>query len=111
MAAVLIAQRFEVFANSGKSAGNAPLLVNIQSDLLEGLQTRVVIPLAPKDHYLKVTVPEDLMPTFTIKGRRYVLETPKLGAIPIAALKERVGSLAQHQLVIMSALDRLLHGF
>ncbi|MFM7658180.1 MAG: CcdB family protein, partial [Burkholderiaceae bacterium] len=53
MAAALIAQRFEVFANSGKSAGNAPLLVNIQSDLLEGLQTRVVIPLAPKDHYLK----------------------------------------------------------
>ena len=111
MAAVLIAQRFEVCANPGKSAGTSPPLLNIQSDLLKGLQTRVVIPLAPKDHYSKITVPEDLMPTFTIKGRRYVLETPKLAAVLIAALKERVSSLAQHELVIMSALDRLLHGF
>ena len=111
MAAVLMAQRFELFANLGKSAGNAPLLLNIQSDLLEGLQTRVVIPLAPKDHYSKISAPEDLMPTFTIKGKRYVLETPKMGAVPMTALKERVGSLAQHQLVIMSAIDRLLHGF
>lgn len=111
MAAVLMAQRFELFANLGKSASNAPLLLNIQSDLLEGLQTRVVIPLAPKDHYSKISAPEDLMPTFTIKGKRYVLETPKMGAVPMTALKERVGSLAQHQLVIMSAIDRLLHGF
>ncbi len=106
-----MAQRFDLFANPGASAKKAPLLLNIQSDLLEGLETRVVIPLATKENYGNVKIPDDLMPTFTVKGKRYILETPKMASVPIVVLKERVGSLAQHQLAIMSAVDRLLHGF
>lgn len=106
-----MAQRFDVFANPGKSSGRAPLLVNIQSDLLDGLQTRIVVPLAPQTDYLSIDLPKDLMPVFAIKGKRYVLETPKMGAVPLSILKERVGSLAQHQLAIVGAMDRLLHGF
>ena len=106
-----MAQRFDVFVNPGKSASYAPLLVIIQSDLLDGLNTRVVIPLAEQSYYLSSDPPKDLMPIFTIKGKRYVLETPKMGAVPLSILKQRVGSLTQHQLAIVSAMDRLLHGF
>jgi toxin CcdB len=84
---------------------------HLWGDLLDGLNTRVVIPLAPRDRYPQGDTPEDLMPAFTIKGKRYVLETPKMGAVPVGVLKERVGSLVQHQLKIMSAVDRLLRGF
>lgn len=106
-----MAKRFDVFTNPGKSSGSAPLLLNIQSDLLDGLQTRIVIPMSPSTQYSGIDVPDDLMPTFTIKGKRYVLETPKMGAVPTNILREHVGSLVQHQLAIVSAVDRLLHGF
>ncbi|WP_396267386.1 CcdB family protein [Ideonella sp.] len=37
--------RFDVYANPGSHAKTTPFLVDVQSDLLDGLDTRMVIPL------------------------------------------------------------------
>jgi toxin CcdB len=53
----------------------------------------------------------DLNPEFEIAGRRVVMDTPALGAIPAAILKQAVGNLTSKQLAIQNALNTLLGGF
>jgi toxin CcdB len=53
-----------------------PLLVDIRSDLLEPLHTRVVIPLTKSPALMKKPV-SHLTPEITLEGGKYVLVTPQ----------------------------------
>ena len=103
--------RFSIYENSGDQAKNTPFLLDVQTDLLSGLDTRVVIPLRKASLYKKVQLPQDLMPIFEIKGSNYALETPKMAAVPRKLLKQEIGSLKGQQHLVMTAIDRLFHGF
>ena len=46
-----------------------------------------------------------------IQGRDYLLETPKMGAVPQRILKSPVTSLAAEQVQITAALDFLFQGY
>ncbi|MBC3875161.1 CcdB family protein [Undibacterium flavidum] len=37
--------RFDVYANTGKSKKATPFLIDVQSNVISGLATRIVIPL------------------------------------------------------------------
>ena len=52
-----------------------------------------------------------LTPIFTIDGEDFLLETPKMGAVPLRVLKTPVTSLAQAQDQITTALDFLFQGY
>jgi toxin CcdB len=52
-----------------------------------------------------------LTPIFTIEGEEYLLETPKMGAVPLRVLKSPVTSLAQAQDQITAAMDFLFQGY
>jgi toxin CcdB len=103
--------RFDVYANPGSHAGTTPYLLDVQSDLLNSLDTKMVIPLRSLKHFPKVKLPTQLTPIFTIEGEDYLLETPKMGAIPRRVLKSSVTSLAQAQDQITAAMDFLFHGY
>jgi toxin CcdB len=103
--------RFTVYENSGDHAKNTPLLLDVQTDLLSGLDTRIVIPLRKITLYKNIKLPADLMPTFSIKGSEFVLETPKMAAVPSKLLKKEVGTLKDQQHIVVTAIDRLFHGF
>ena len=103
--------RFDVYPNPGAHAATTPYLVDVQSDLLDGLDTRMVIPLRSREHFAKVKLPERLTPVFELAGKDYLLETPKMGAIPERVLKAPVASLAVEQARIAAALDFLFQGF
>ena len=103
--------RFDVYANPGSHAGTTPYLLDVQSDLLNSLDTKMVIPLRSLKHFPKVKLPTQLTPIFTIEGEAYLLETPKMGAVPQRVLKSPVTSLAQAQDQITAAMDFLLHGY
>jgi toxin CcdB len=103
--------RFEVFRNSGPHADNVPYLLDVQSDLLHGLETRVVIPLRRRDRFPISQIPQRLTPVFEIEGVDCMLETPKLAAVPLRLLKQSVKSLAAEQATITGALDFLFQGF
>ena len=102
---------FDVYANPGSHAGTTPYLLDVQSDLLNSLDTKMVIPLRSLKHFPKVKLPTQLTPIFSIEGEEYLLETPKMGAIPQRVLKSRVTSLAQAQDQITAAMDFLFHGY
>jgi toxin CcdB len=103
--------RFDVYANPGRHAGTTPYLLDVQSDLLEDLETRMVIPLRRLRHFPKVTLSTRLTPVFAIEGEDYLLETPKMGAVPQRVLKSPVTSLAQAQDQVTAALDFLFQGY
>ena len=103
--------RFNVHANSGPHAATTPYLLDVQSDLLEGLDTRVVIPLRRRDSFPGGKLPADLVPAFVIEGVECILETPKLAAVPKRLLKTPVASLHEESERIISALDFLFQGY
>lgn len=103
--------RYQVFRNSGAHAGDVPYLLDVQSDLLHGLETRVVVPLRRRDRFSADHIPQRLTPVFEIEGVACLLETPKLAAVPLRLLKQPVLSLAGEQAAITGALDFLFQGF
>ncbi|WP_295502162.1 CcdB family protein [Limnohabitans sp. Rim8] len=103
--------RFDVYANPGSHADTTPYLLDVQSDLLNGLDSRMVIPLCSLRHFPQVKLSTQLTPVFTIDGESYLLETPKMGAVPLRVLKSRVTSLAPAQDQITAAMDFMLHGY
>lgn len=97
--------RFDIFENEG----GAGYLLDVQSDILSGLNTRVVVPLLPKS-----TAPspaERLNPVFSIEGQELVMATQYMAAVPDDELRSGVGSLVGQQNEISAALDMLFMGF
>ncbi len=103
--------RFDVYPNPGAHSGTTPFLLDVQSNLLDGLDSRMVIPLRSLEHFAKVKLPIRLTPVLQIDGKDYLLETPKMGAVPNRILKNSVASLSAHQDQITGALDFLFQGF
>src|SRR5690554_4334629 len=102
--------RFDVYANPGSHAASTPYLLDVQSDLLDGLDTRVVIPLRSLKAFPKVKLSTRLTPVLMVQGQELLLETPKMGAVPQRILKVPVASLSGEQAQISAALDFLFQG-
>jgi len=97
--------RFDIFEKE-EGAGS---LLDVQSDLLSGLNTRVVVPLLPKS---SAPLPaQRLNPVFSINGMEVVMATQYIAAVPETELRFCSGSLAELQDEIVSALDMLFLGF
>jgi toxin CcdB len=98
--------RFDIYPNPGQTKKSVvPFLLDVQANLLSGLDSRVVVPLRRVDCFDKVT------PVFEVAGVSCFMETPKLAAVPAKILKTPIASLAQHHTIITDALDFLLLGF
>jgi len=96
--------RFDVY-KSGNARG---LLLDIQSDLLDEFGSRVIVPLLPAEDMQSVS---RLHPVFLINDERYIMSTHLIFAIPVDRLGAKIGSLAQEDLVITSAVDKLFSGY
>jgi toxin CcdB len=103
--------RFDVYPNPGAHASTTPYLLDVQSNLLDGLDSRMVIPLRSLEHFAKVKLPTRLTPVLQINGKDYFLETPKMGAVPNRILKNSAASLSDQQEQITGALDCLFQGY
>ena len=103
--------RFDVYANPGSHASTTPYLLDVQSDLLDGLDTRMVVPLRSLNAFPKVKLSTRLTPVLSIRGEELLMETPKMGAVPQRVLKTPVTSLASEQAQISAALDFLFQGY
>ena len=93
-----------------KSKAGFPYLLDIQSDLLSELHTRVVIPLCSKS-WLDNRPITKLMPELEIEGEKLLVLTPQLAGISIGDLGEPVTSVSGYRSEILAALDLLITGF
>jgi toxin CcdB len=97
--------RFEVYANPS----GAGYVLDVQADVLDGLNTRIVIPLLP---LTQAPAPaQRLNPVFEIGDESYVMVTQFMAAVPRTLLRSPVTSLLGQESEIMSALDMVLVGF
>ncbi len=103
--------QFAVYRNENPgSAEEFPFLVDVQTDLLDELDTRVVIPLG-KAAELTGFPMRYLIPVVAFQGEPYALLTPQLAGISRCELGPQAGSLADQERAISTAIDFLLRGF
>ncbi len=86
-----------------------PLLVDVQSDLLDELETRVVVPLTRTPALLRKPLAR-LTPIIEVDGDRYLLMTPQLAGILRSDLAAAVSDVKGQRTAIVSALDMLTTG-
>ena len=97
--------KYDVFPNP---SGDGYLL-DVQTDLLSDLNTRVVVPLLPKSKAPKPAT--RLNPVFEINGQAVVMVTQFLAAVPVGALKSQITNLNDEFEQITGAIDMLMQGF
>lgn len=83
--------------------------LDVQADVLDGLNTRVVVPLLPQG--LAPPPAKRLNPVVEIGGERAVMVTQYLSAVPVRVLGRPVGSLADLADEVGAALDMVFVGF
>ena len=84
------------------------LVIDCQADLLNDLNTRIVVPLIPRD---EAPVPaRRFNPIFIVNGAEHVMDTQYASAVERRQLGEVVASLAEHAFEITDAFDVLISG-
>ncbi len=101
--------RFDVYANpDAAERATVPFWLEVQNTFIE-VQTRVVVPLhAAKSFHPLV---RNLNPVLVVEGRKVVMNTSALGAVPITDLHRPVGNIKAQQIDIQEALETLLGGY
>lgn len=102
--------QWDVFPNPAlASRERLPYLVVLQSDLLEGLPTRLVAPLSRTD-VQRSGLPERMAPDFEIQGEHLILKAHETGVVPARVLKRPVTSLRAQAHRLVDALDAVISG-
>lgn len=100
--------RGDLYENRGRSRATAPFLVDLQHDLLDDLETRVVAPLVRLAELRRRI--ERLHPEVEVAGERLVVAVHLLASVPRRELGAHRGSLAERHAELMNALDLLFSG-
>jgi toxin CcdB len=102
--------QFDVYENPDPETNQEiPYLLDVQTDLLENLATRVVVPLvriAVTNKTIKLLNPQAIIGPTTI-----CLSTAELAGVSVRRLGKKVGSLKDRRDEIIAALDFLFTGF
>lgn len=97
--------RFDVYVRPG----GAGYVLDVQADILNGLNTRIVVPLLPLS---EAPIPaKRLNPVFEIEAEPHAMVTQFMAAVPRTLLRSPVANLAEQDSEIMAALDMVLVGF
>jgi len=102
--------QYHIYENlSPNSKKIYPYLIDVQATILNGLETRIVIPLAEKDKFEKGII-KNLNPIITINNKEYVLLTQQMAGIPCKQIGISVCDCLEYRQDILSAIDFLITG-
>jgi toxin CcdB len=102
--------RFDVYPHpDAVLRKKTPYLLDVQNNHISRIATRVVVPLRAANLFTQPM--RDLNPTFEIAGKRVVLDTAAVAAIPSAQLKRPIAGLVSQSGAIMAALDVLFGAY
>ncbi len=100
--------QFDVYENRNpETKQSIPYLLDVQADLLDGLSTRVVVPLIAA----MGKAADHLNPRFKIRRTSVIMSTAELAGVSLQILGEKVCSLKEQRDEIIAALDFLFTGF
>ncbi len=102
--------QFALYRNTNKRTSKAyPYVLDVQSDLTEVLDTRIVIPLIPA-RALDKSSPDKLCPVLHIEEGEFAVMTHLMTSIPLAALKNPITTLETFREEVIGAIDLLITG-
>ncbi len=102
--------QFSVYHNkNAQTKKEYPFLLDIQSNLLHGLATTVVVPFV-KFEQGRTKMLSGLTPVFTLGQDDYIMLTPQIAGIQRQALGKLAFELEQERANIISAIDFLISG-
>jgi toxin CcdB len=102
--------QFDVYINPSKNGRQAyPLIVDVQNPIIEGLLTRLVIPLT-NQKYMQHQPLAKLTPNIEYAGEIYLLLTPQLTSMPSYLLKNPIGTIKSLRNIVVDAIDFAVTG-
>lgn len=102
--------QFDVYENpSPRMREHYPFVVDIQSDLLGSLATRMVVPLAVTALAAN-KLPRQLCPMFSVAGLDLMLVPFEAAPLDKRLLKAKVASLQTRAHEVVAAMDAVLSG-
>ena len=102
--------QFDVFENpSPRMRDVYPYVLDIQSDLLSSLATRMVLPLSVTS-LTATELPRRLCPVMAVNGRSLMLVPFEAAPLDKRLLKIKMASLQDRSHEIIAAMDAVLNG-
>jgi len=102
--------QFTVYENKDKATKKTyPYFLNVQNDLLDELNSRVVIPFSTPGS-MKYRDAKKLCPIIKVKGIDFVLLTHQITTVPESYLSSKVDEVDAFRTEIISAIDFLFTG-
>lgn len=102
-------RQFDVFRNpSIRSRSIYPLVVVLQSHLMEASNMTVVAPVIPQDYRSTFT---QFSTVVTLADQEVIVLVNELGAVETRLLQRSIGNLTDFEDEIRRAIDRLFTGF
>lgn len=95
--------RFDIYRVDGR------LVVDLQTDILNGLTTRMLAPLVPVDEAPQSA--SRLNPILEIDGQFYALQPQLMTAVSQRQLGRPAGNILRHYDRIVAAIDMVFNGF
>ena len=101
--------RFDVYANPSPQAHSTPYLLDVQCQLLDGLDTRMVIPLRTPEALSKPA--HQINPRIEFSGSPLVVDTASMAPVPLSMLKQGAPLASAWRADIQDALDALFGSY
>ena len=99
--------QFDVYKNENELTNeNVPYLLDIQNDILDSINTRIVIPILKDKNDFKGLTKE-----FIIENQKVYLTTSQMGAVHKNELKTKITTLINQKEEIKNSIDFLIYGF
>jgi len=103
--------QFDIHTNTNPySKKQYPYLIDVQSNILDQLETRLVIPLILKSNFGHNII-KYLTPILTINNQEYIVLTPQIAAINKKILGKTIDNCINYRTDIVSSVDFLITGF
>ena len=99
--------QFDVYKNENDQTNQrVPYLLDIQNDILDSINTKIVIPLVKDKNDFKGLTKE-----FIIENQKVYLTTSQMGTIHKNELKTKITTLQNQKEEIKNSIDFLIYGF
>lgn len=99
--------QFDVYKNENDQTNQkVPYLLDIQNDILDSINTRIVIPLVKDKNDFKGLTKE-----FIIENQKVYLTTSQMDAVHKNELKTKITTLINQKEEIKNSINFLIYGF
>jgi toxin CcdB len=103
--------QYDVYPNPHPgSRASVPYVVDVQSNLIDQLPTRFVMPLSRVGATVS-NLPASLCPSFEVEGEPLLLMPHQAAALPARLLRKPITSVGHRAADVSAALDAVLSGF